>query len=112
MNVVVQVLDVVYGRPAAGVPARLERRTPGSWEPVTATETDDDGQILDWAVKRLDHDDYRIVFDTGAYFAGLGVRSVHPEIAVAFAMLDETDDYRIQVQLAPYSYSIAFGARS
>ncbi|MBQ1023729.1 hypothetical protein [Micromonospora sp. C95] len=34
MKVTAQALDVVYGQPAAGVPTRLERRTPKGWEPV------------------------------------------------------------------------------
>ncbi len=112
MNVTAQALDVVYGRPAAGIPARLDRRELDGWEPVAAATTDDDGYILDWALKRLDQGDYRIVFDSGSYFAGLGVSAVYPEIAVAFALLDETDACQLQVHLAPYSYSVFFGARS
>ncbi len=112
MNVTAQALDVVYGRPAAGIPARLEQRGQVGWEPVAGAMTDDDGQILDWATKRLDQGDYRIVFDSGSYFASLGVSAAYPEIAVVFALLDETDACQIQVQIAPYSYSMFFGARS
>ncbi|GIF09463.1 hydroxyisourate hydrolase [Actinoplanes siamensis] len=112
MNITTQALDVVYGRPAAGIPARLERRAPDGWELIAGATTDNDGHILDWAMKRLDQGDYRIVFDSGSYFASLGVGVVYPEIAVAFALLDETDACQIQVQLAPYSFSTFFGARS
>lgn len=112
MNVTAQVLDVVYGRPAAGVPARLEQRMPEGWEPIAGAATDDDGHILDWAMKRLDQGDYRIVFDSAAYFSSLGVSAGYPEIAVALAMVDETDACQVQVLVAPYSYSMFIGARS
>ena len=39
------VLDTAKGKPAAGVPARLERQdSSGKWAPVGAAETDQDGR--------------------------------------------------------------------
>ncbi|WBB91146.1 hydroxyisourate hydrolase [Verrucosispora sp. WMMC514] len=112
MKVTAQALDVVYGRPAAGVPARLERRTTRGWEPVAGTATDDAGHILDWTDSRLVKGDYRVVFDSGSYFANLGVSTTYPEIAVVVGLLDDTDACEIQVLLAPYSCSMFLGARS
>jgi 5-hydroxyisourate hydrolase len=112
MNVTAQALDVVYGRPAAGVPARLEHRTAQGWRAIGRAATDDGGHIDDWAQHQLEPGAYRIVFDSGSYFANLGVSSAYPEITVAFVLLDETDACQIQVLLAPYSYSMFFGARS
>jgi 5-hydroxyisourate hydrolase len=112
MNVTAQVLDVVYGRPAAGVPARLERRTPDGWQTIALAATDENGHIADWTKNGLELGTYRIVLDSGAYFANLGVSSACPEISVASVMLDEADSCQIQVMLAPYSYSMFFGVRT
>ena len=112
MNMTAQALDVVYGRPAAGVPARLECRTAEGWRAVGGSATDEDGHIHDWSMDNLEQGAYRIVFDSGSYFANLGVSSAYPEITVAFVMHDETDACQIQVLLAPFSYSMFFGARS
>ncbi|MEU4425076.1 hydroxyisourate hydrolase [Actinoplanes sp. NPDC024001] len=111
MNVTAQALDVVYGQPAAGVPARLEQQTPEGWKAVAGAATDENGHIGDWAKSRLERGTYRIVFDSRSYFANLGVGSVYPEIAVAFVMVGEADACQIQVLLAPYSYSMFFDVR-
>jgi 5-hydroxyisourate hydrolase len=112
MNVTVQALDVVYGQTAVGVPARLERRTPSIWVPVADAVTDNDGRILDWAVKPLDQGEYRIVLDSGSYFASLGLNAAYSELAVVFTLVDEMDACQIQLSLAPHSYSTFYGARA
>ncbi|GAA0899009.1 hydroxyisourate hydrolase [Virgisporangium ochraceum] len=112
MNVTAQVLDVVYGRPAAGVPARLERRMPEGWRTIALAQTDENGHIVDWSRNGLEPGTYRIVLDSGSYFANLGVSAAYPEISVASVMFDEADACQIQVMLAPYSYSMFFGART
>ena len=112
MSVTAQALDVVYGRPACGMRARLEYPSDDGWQAIARAETDDDGHIRDWAGKRLEQGAYRIVFDSDSYFANLGVSSAYPEITVAFVVLDDRDACQIQVLLAPYSYSMFFGARS
>ncbi|MDG4801383.1 hydroxyisourate hydrolase [Micromonospora sp. WMMD980] len=111
MSVSAQALDVVYGRSAAGVRARLERPSGDSWRTVSQAETDSDGQILDWLDDELEQGAYRIVFDSDSYFASLGISAAYPEVAVVFRVQDETDTCRIQVLLAPYSYSMFFGSR-
>jgi len=111
MSVSAQALDVVYGRTAAGVRARLERPDGDGWQVISSAETDGDGQILDWQDDKLTRGAYRIVFDSDSYFASLGMTAAYPEIGVHFRVLDESDACRIQVQMAPYSYSMFFGAR-
>ncbi|SCG63970.1 hydroxyisourate hydrolase [Micromonospora humi] len=111
MSVSAQALDVVYGRSAAGVRARLERPSGESWRTVSQAETDSDGQILDWLDDDFEQGAYRIVFDSDSYFASLGISAAYPEVAVVFRVQDETDTCQIQVLLAPYSYSMFFGSR-
>ncbi len=112
MSVSVQALDVVYGRSAAGVRARLERPAGEAWRVISSAETDGDGQIFDWRDDTLEQGAYRIVFDSDSYFASLGMSAAYPEITVLFRVQDEADNCQIQVLLAPYSYSMFFGARA
>jgi 5-hydroxyisourate hydrolase len=111
MSVSAQALDVVYGRPAAGVRVRLEQPMDDGWQAIARAEADEHGHVKDWLDERLARGAYRIVLDSDSYFANLGVSAAYPEVAVAFVIQDESDACQIQVLLAPYSYSMFFGAR-
>ena len=110
MRIHTQVLDGMYGKPAAGVTAYLSR-TVGSddWATVCRAETDDDGRIEDWDGWHLEVGLYRIVFDSDSHFAKLGADTAYPEIAVSFRIQDEHHDFQVQITLTPYSYSTYFG---
>ena len=111
MSVSAQALDGIYGRPAAGIHARLERAVDGRWSEIAARETDTHGNIADFAVGRLERGPYRIVFDSDHYYSGLGVAAAYPEISVVFRVRGEPHTCQIQVLLTPYSYSMYFGDR-
>ncbi|MGC4746844.1 hydroxyisourate hydrolase [Micromonospora sp. DT201] len=110
MRITGHALDVVYGRPAAGVRVRLDGATADGWQAIARAETDDHGHLHDWADDRLDHGAYRMVFDSDSYFANLGLSAVYPEIAVVLVMLDATESYWIRVLLAPFAYTVSFGS--
>ena len=66
------ILDLVHGKPASGVPVRLEMQNgSGDWRLLTSTHTDQDGRcaqmIPDGA--ELAAGIYRLSFDTGSYHA-------------------------------------------
>jgi 5-hydroxyisourate hydrolase len=110
MRIHTQVLDGMYGNPAAGVTACLSRAVGGSgWAMVGRAETDDDGRIEDWDGWYLEVGLYRIVFDSDSHFAKLGADPAYPEIAVSFRMQNEYQDFQVQITLTPYSYSTYFG---
>lgn len=108
MGVSARAIDGVYGRPAAGVPAHLERLDDRSWESVARVETDANGEISAWADWPFRPGTHRIVFDSDHYFAGLGLAAAYSDIAVAFRLRDESDTCIIQVVLAPSSYVMHF----
>lgn len=108
MGVSARAMDGVYGRPAAGVPACLERLSDDAWEPVARGETDADGKITAWADWSFSPGAHRILFDSDRYFAGLGLAAAYPDIAVAFRIRDGSDSCVIQVVLAPSSYAMNF----
>lgn len=110
MSITAQALDGVYGRSAAGLPARLEYSRDGDWHPVAEGETDAQGQISEWTGRELRRGVYRIVFDSDRYFVGLGVRAAYPQIAVLLRLRDESDTLRVQVLMSPHTYSTYYTA--
>ncbi|GAB3823504.1 hydroxyisourate hydrolase [Dactylosporangium cerinum] len=104
-----QALDGVYGRSAAGLRARIERIGENVWEPVASGETDIDGFITDWIGTTFETGAHRIVFDSDFYFAALGVTAAYPDVTVTIRNADRAENCRIQVVLAPSSYSMYFG---
>jgi 5-hydroxyisourate hydrolase len=110
MRIHTQVLDGMYGKPAAGVSACLSRAVGGNgWSTVGQAETDNDGRIEDWDGWYLEVGLYRIVFDSDNHFAKLGADTAYPEISVIFRVQDEHQDFQVQITLTPYSYSTYFG---
>jgi 5-hydroxyisourate hydrolase len=113
-RVTTHVLDTSVGRPAEGVPVRLERAAPegGGWEQVGRGTTDADGRVGDLAPdgRRLAGGRYRLSFDTAAYFTRSGRRAFYPEVAIVFAIADEDEHYHVPLLLNPYGYSTYRGS--
>jgi 5-hydroxyisourate hydrolase len=110
MSLSTHVLDSVTGRPAPGVPVRLERFDAGEWAAVAAGETDGDGRLRDWI--RPDGfglGTYRLVFDTGRYFATAGVAAFYPEVVVTFSVADDRH-HHVPLLLSPFAYSTYRGS--
>ncbi|WP_046469062.1 hydroxyisourate hydrolase [Allosalinactinospora lopnorensis] len=112
-HVTTHVLDAALGRPAAGVPARLEQQADEArtaWKPVAAGTTNSDGRIPDLGPDRLSAGVYRITFDTGSYFERSGQRGFYPEVAVVFELSDETAHYHVPLLLSPFAFSTYRGS--
>ena len=75
-------LDVVRGRPAAGVQVELLRHSPdtGGPETVTRTRTNSDGRTDEplLSAGELTSGTYELVFDVGAYFEEHGLADNGP----------------------------------
>ena len=107
------VLDTARGRPAASVAIHLERRSPeGGWVELGRGETDNDGRLrtLLGPDEALLAGFYRITFDTGAYFAMLGIEGFYPEASVVFEVRDPAQHYHVPLLLSPYGYSTYRGS--
>ena len=102
-TVTTHVLDTALGRPAAGVPVRLER--PGDSGALASATTDADGRIGDLGPDGLAPGVYRIVFDTGAYFARDQRRAFYPEVSVTFVIEEGGAHYHVPLTLSPFAYS-------
>ncbi|MBB5076945.1 hydroxyisourate hydrolase [Nonomuraea endophytica] len=97
MSFSTHILNAATGRPAAGVPVRLER----DGEVVAEGRTDDDGRIKGWNPGRGVH---RVVFDTGA------LTSFYPEVVITFAVDDPDQHYHVPLLLSPFAYSTYRGS--
>jgi 5-hydroxyisourate hydrolase len=112
--VTTHVLDTGSGRPAGGVRVRLEvcdddARPGGSWRQLAASATDEDGRVRELGPERLEPGTYRLVFDTGAWYAARGVGAFHPEVTVAFNVSGE-EHLHVPLLLAPFAYSTYRGS--
>lgn len=98
------VLDTARGRPAAGVAVRLERGP----KLLGRGATDEDGRLRDLLpddAPPLERGTYRLVFETERYFAGQGIASFYPEVAVVFQVRDPEQHYHVPLLLSPFGYS-------
>ncbi|MFO0619356.1 MAG: hydroxyisourate hydrolase [Polyangiaceae bacterium] len=110
-GITTHVLDTACGKPAAGVPVRLELRQGEGWVELGRGETDADGRLrtlLDGRV--LEAGVHRITFDTGAYFRGLDVQGFYPEAAIVFEVRDATEHHHVPLLLQPYGYATYRGS--
>lgn len=105
------VLDVARGRPAAKVPIVLELEEGDKLTEIGRGETDDDGRLRTLTAGRpLVAGVYRITFDTGAYFRGLGIESFYPRASIVFEVKAATEHYHVPLLLSPYGYSTYRGS--
>jgi 5-hydroxyisourate hydrolase len=109
-TVTTHVLDTALGRPAAGVPVRLEQVGDGESSPVAEGLTDGDGRVRELGPDGLPPGIYRVVFDTGAYFARSGRPAFYPEVAVSFLVDDAEGHYHVPLVLSPFAYSTYRGS--
>ena len=106
------ILDLARGKPAAGVPVRLERHdASGGWVAVHSDRTDADGrcgQLLpqgDFSAGR-----YRLVFDTASYFRGCSVEALYPVVEVTFEVREGDSRFHIPLLLSPNGYTTYRGS--
>jgi 5-hydroxyisourate hydrolase len=102
MSLSTHVLDAARGRPARGVPVRLDRRDGDGWSRVAEGRTDDDGRVRD--LPPPEKGTYRLVFDT------TGHSDFYPEVTVAFNVTDPGEHYHVPLLLSPYAYSTYRGS--
>lgn len=101
------VLDTARGRPAQGVPVRLER----GGEVLGRGETDSDGRLRDLlSGGPLAFGTYRLVFDTARYFESQGVEGFYPEVRVDFEVRDAARHFHVPLLLSPFGYSTYRGS--
>jgi 5-hydroxyisourate hydrolase len=102
------VLDTMAGRPAVGVTVVLEAIDP--FTVLGSGITDDDGRVgeLGPAIGRPGN--YRLIFETSAYFANNGQTCFFPQVIVPFTVTDPSATLHIPLLLSPFAYSTYRGS--
>ncbi len=107
------VLDMVHGKPAKGVPVRLEKRnTSGAWRLLTSAHTDQDGrcpQLLPEG-EDLSAGVYRLSFDTGSYYAVQKIDALYPVVEVTFRAREGESHFHVPLLLSPNGYTTYRGS--
>ena|SRR5436190_17048626 len=107
------ILDTTSGKPGAGIPVVLERKTHTSgWQTVADGITDIDGRVNDLlpTTEAFLPGHYRLTFDTGGYFAMRTMECFFPLVTVGFAVKDPTQHYHVPLLLSPFGYSTYRGS--
>ncbi|HEX4722591.1 MAG TPA: hydroxyisourate hydrolase [Pseudonocardiaceae bacterium] len=101
--VTTHVLDTAAGRPAAGIPVRLE----GYGGALLGDGvTDQDGRVRALGPDTIEAGRYRLVFDTSRYFAD----PFFPEVVVTFSVTAPDQHYHVPILLSPFAFSTYRGS--
>jgi 5-hydroxyisourate hydrolase len=111
-GITTHVLDTSRGRPAQGVPVTLEIEAAGGWELVGKSATNSDGRVSDLvsAEVTIEPGVYRLIFDTGKYFAQHQSDSFYPQVTIVFRLADAAQHYHVPLLLSPFGYSTYRGS--
>lgn len=102
------ILDTTSGKPGAGIPVVLERKTHSSgWQAIAEGMSDAAGRVDDLLDTREAFlpGHYRLIYDTGPYFLLQGIESFFPHITISFVVKDPMQQYHVPLFLSPYGYS-------
>ena len=104
------VLDLMSGKPAAGVLVVLARLDDHAWTIVGKARTNRDGRVKSVAgTKRLSKGIYELSFETGAYFQKKKTKAFHPWVTIT-VHVDSASDYHVPLLLSPFGYSTYRGS--
>jgi 5-hydroxyisourate hydrolase len=97
-------LDTARGKPASGIAVRLQSN---DGTEIARGETDAAGRVAELGPESLAAGTYRLIFDTGAYFAETAADSAHffPEVTLTFTVAAGEAHYHVPLLLSPFAYS-------
>lgn len=104
------VLDTARGRPAAGVPVRLEAVSSHGATTLAEAETNGDGRVPELGPDEIEAGTFRLTFDTASYFAASQQPAFFPEVSITFAVDDPSQHYHVPVLLSPFALSTYRGS--
>ena len=105
--VTTHILDLVKGRPAAGVAVRLYAGA----DLIAAGVTDNDGRVAEWRQSfSVNPGRYRLEFDVEPWFQARGENSFYEDVQISFRIADATEHYHVPLLLSPFGYSTYRGS--
>ena len=116
-QITTHVLDTSQGKPAAAVKLVLScqvrgNHSGGEWIELGAGATDDDGRVSDLLDPGviLPAGKYKLVFDTGGYYAATNTPCFYPLVEITFSILGDGRHYHVPLLLNPFGYSTYRGS--
>lgn len=108
----VHVLNLQTGVPSEGVTVLLEKKEGDKWIRLNSAVTNDNGRIagLYPAGKEIEPGNYRVVFETGKYYAEHKQDTFFPEIPVIINVKKAGEHYHVPLLLSQYGYSTYRGS--
>ena len=106
------VLDTSIGRPGRDITIRLQEPAPsGGWRTIAQGVTNADGRIPDLLPPNrvLPAGNYRMAFDTGAYYAQQRISGFYPSVEIPFTVFDASH-YHVPLLVNPFGYSTYRGS--
>jgi 5-hydroxyisourate hydrolase len=111
-QITTHVLDTSRGRPARGVAVKLDHREKGGeFRELARGKTNSDGRLTDLLPPKLKlkPGEYRLTFDTGAYFKAADVPYFYPSVSIVFD-IHSPDHYHVPLLVSPFGYSTYRGS--
>lgn len=112
MGISTHILDTAAGKPAAGVTVVLYRLSETISHQLSQATTDADGRIqslLPEAVL-LEPGNYKVHFDTAAYYATQKQTGLYPFVEITFAVTAGQQHYHIPLLLTANGYTTYRGS--
>jgi 5-hydroxyisourate hydrolase len=106
-QVTTHVLDAGLGKPAVGIDVLL---MDAGGVTIASGATDRDGRVAELGPEQLPAGDYRLVFDTGDFFAATGRTTFYPVVTIDFTLADAAASYHVPLVLSPFAYSTYRGS--
>ncbi len=105
------VLDTSLGRPGKGLTIKMQEFKNDEWQTVSQGVTNADGRLADLLApgRRLEHENYKMIFDTGAYFQQNNVEGFYPEVEIQFTVMDNKH-YHVPLLINPFGFSTYRGS--
>src|SRR5438132_1671148 len=99
------------GLGAGGAAGSLARRGGDGWAELATSRSDTNGRVTNLLPGDMKSAAgmYRLRFDTGAYFAALGVASFHPFVEIVFEIRD-AEQYHVPLLVSPFGYTTYRGS--
>lgn len=110
-QITTHVLDTSLGLPGVNISIRLQAKQNNIWKTIAQGITNSDGRIPDLLPqnKNLKPDSYKMVFETGSYYAQQNSKTFYPEVEIIFNTFDETH-YHVPLLINPFGYNTYRGS--
>ena len=110
-QVTTHVLDTSAGKPGNDINVSLMSKINNEWQTIAQGVTNADGRVSDLlsSGKTLSPGDYKIQFQTGAYYARKNMKTFYPAVEITFTISDDSH-YHVPILISPFGYSTYRGS--